>query len=133
MFYEPRTMSSKVYQKLKTLKNQTPVSDQQEQKNQAVELYSYLSSWGLLRLKAEEFALQKKPNKQIVIKCFFETFSDIYCPDNPQRFQGIQGLEELSNLNQIGANNYLGLMGLALQLAREFAFWAEAVYPKDTP
>lgn len=134
MLYEPRTMSSQVYQNLKALKESAPnAAVEKEQKAQAVEIYSYLSTWGLLRLKAEVPALNNQPNKQQVVECFFTTLSAIVSPNDPQQLQGENGLERLSNINELGISSYLGLTGVALQLAREFAFWAEAIYPKDPP
>ncbi len=134
MNYDPRSIASKVYNNLQQLHDRTPSeSDRKEQKTQAVEIYSYLSAWGLLRLKAEEFSLQNQPQKQKVIRCFFRTFAEIVSPDAPQQFQEREGLQNLANVNRLSASEYLGLTGVALQLGREFAFWAEAVYPKDAP
>jgi hypothetical protein len=131
--YDPRTISTLVYQNLNRLK-QTVASetDQKEQKNQAVEIYSYIATWGLLRLKAEEFALSGNTNrnKRKLVECFFQTLGKLVSPDEPNIFDGNQGLQYLSNSQQLGASEYLGLTGIALQVAREFAFWAEALYPK---
>lgn len=48
----------------------------------------------------------------------------------PQPANSLIGKEGLNYLTTREASEYLGLTGLALQVAREFAFWAEAVYPK---
>jgi hypothetical protein len=127
--YDPRTISSKVYRNLDSLKNDTPnESDRKEQKSQAVELYTYVATWGLLRLKAEEFALSQNSKKQVV-QCFFKTLGEVAFPELPNPFLGRDGLDYLTN-KKIDASEYLGFTGLALQVAREFAFWAEAIYPK---
>ncbi len=131
--YDPRTISSQVYSVLNTLKESSTEPNWKEQKSQAVELYSYLSAWGLLRLKAEEFSLSNQPNKQKVVECFFNTLSAIASPDKPKQYRGKEGLKVLGDINRLGASAYLGLTGIALQIAREFAFWAEAIYPKDAP
>lgn len=130
--YDSRSISAKVYEKLSQLK-QTVNGDQEaqkEQKTQIVELYTYAATWGLLRLKAEEYALQNKPNKQNVIKCFFEVLSELIYTDSSDFLRGENSLVNLSNQQQLSSSAYLGLTGIALQVAREFAFWAEALYPK---
>lgn len=125
--YDPRTISSKVYRNLEALKDATPKeSDRKEQKSQAVELYTYIATWGLLRLKAEEFALSQD-NKRKVVQCFFETLGEIAFPQEDNPFLGQGGLNYLTKKD---ASEYLGFTGLALQVAREFAFWVEAIYPK---
>lgn len=129
LHYDPRSISSKVYQNLKKLKDETPNnSDQKEQKSQAVELYNYIATWGLLRLKAEEVALNQNSKKKTV-KCFFKTLAkvafsdvDLHPLSQSEESQGIEFLTRLST------SEYLGLTALALQVAREFAFWTEAVY-----
>ncbi len=133
--YDSRSISAKVYEKLSQLKK-TVNGDkdaQKEQKTQIVELYTYAATWGLLRLKAEEYALENKPNKQSVIKCFFETLGELIYPDDTDFIAGRNALQNLSNQQQLGSSSYLGLTGIALQVAREFAFWAEALYPKEKP
>ncbi|MEZ2239639.1 hypothetical protein [Microcoleus sp.] len=126
--YDPRSISSKVYQNLDKLKNDTPNEiDRKEQKSQAVELYTYIATWGLLRLKAEEFALSQD-NKKQVVKCFFKTLGEVAFPGQPNPFLEQQGLNYLTKRD---ASEYLGFTGLALQVAREFAFWVEAIYPKN--
>lgn len=126
--YDPRTISSKVYKNLEQLKANTPnESDRKEQKSQAVELYTYIATWGLLRLKAEEFALSQNSKKEVV-KCFFKTLGQVAFPDTANPFLERQGLNYLTEKD---ASEYLGFTGLALQVAREFAFWAEAIYPKE--
>lgn len=132
--YDPRSISSQVYQSLKKLKDETPnQSDQKEQKSQAVELYNYIATWGLLRLKAEEVAI-KQTNKQNTVKCFFKTLTKVGFPDihshplsskNKDKEKESEGIECLT---QYSTSEYLSLTALALQVAREFAFWAEAVY-----
>ena len=130
--YDPRSISSLVYQNLAQLKQSVAQeAAQKEQKGQAVELYTYTATWGLLRLKAEEFALQSQPNKQRVVQRFFSILGELVFPETPGRFQGEAGLQYLSNRNQLSASEYLGLTGVALQVAREFSFWAEALYPKS--
>jgi hypothetical protein len=120
--FDPRTISSPVYDALKSLKNST--SDEtrkKEQKNQSIELYTYLATWGLMRLKAEEKALSQQ-GKIDVVKKYFKCLEDI---SSQQNLAGNQGLETIKNLS---ANDYLGLTGLGLQIANEFAFWANAIY-----
>ncbi|MEB3146533.1 MAG: hypothetical protein VKL02_10400 [Cylindrospermopsis raciborskii 1523720] len=168
--YDPRTISSKVYSQLNQLNIQTSADDKREQKSQAVELYNYIATWGLLRLKAEEFALSQE-NKRKVVKCFFQILEEIHFSsidkeinlpeptqsnqqaipvskpnrpskpnnqpnqptNNPSRVNtliGKGGLDYLTQ-NNLSASEYLGLTGLGLEIAREFAFWAEAIYPKS--
>lgn len=123
MGFDPRTMGKPVYEALHELRNLPNQDDTRlkEQKNQAVELYIYLSTWGLMRLKAEEFSLSQEGKKQVVKK-YFECLEAIA---TQQSLVGKAGLETLKNLN---TDDYLGLTGLGLAIAQEFSFWATAVY-----
>lgn len=126
--YDPRSISTKVYTNLNQLQQDTRSNiDKKEQKSQAVELYTYIATWGLLRLKAEETALNQD-SKKAVVQCFFQTLGQIVFLDNKNELAGKDGLNYLVKQD---ASEFLGLTGLALQVAREFAFWAEAIYPKD--
>jgi hypothetical protein len=130
MSFDPRTMGKPVYEALAELRNEQEQKQQEqtkrdarlkEQKNQAVELYTYLSTWGLLRLKAEEQALSQDGKKDVV-RAFFRCLHTISGETQLSTDQGIQRLMEVSS------DEYLGLTGLALALAQEFSFWANAVY-----
>ncbi|MFM6063652.1 MAG: hypothetical protein ACKPAE_14815, partial [Microcystis panniformis] len=59
MTFDPRTISNHVFTALQELYLNTTAdkSRRKEQKNQALELYTYLSTWGMMRLKAEETTL----------------------------------------------------------------------------
>jgi hypothetical protein len=123
MGFDPRTIGKPVYEALDGLRN-LPHQDKarlKEQKNQAVELYTYLSTWGMLRLKAEEKALNQEAKKQVV-QSFFECLQSI--SEVPQ----LAGKEGLKTLKELDTDEYLGLMGLGLAIAQEFSFWATAVY-----
>lgn len=107
-----------------------------EQKNQAVELYTYLATWGLMRLKAEELALNKKSihsnssikervetsqyGKLEIVQEFFKCLNNLI-PDSEDKL-------ELRNLSKMGVDEYLGIMGLGLAISLEFSFWAMAIY-----
>jgi hypothetical protein len=120
--FDPRTISSPVYDALKKLREATTEPTKlKEQKNQSIELYTYLATWGLMRLKAEEKALSQQ-GKIDVVKKYFKCLEDI---SSQQNLAGNQGLETIKNLSP---DNYLGLTGLGLQIAQEFAFWANAIY-----
>ena len=92
---------------------------------------------GSIKLKGEELALSKKPNKQVIIKCFFKILGELAFPnEKPNPLVAVElGIDRLSNPDKTDASTYLGLTGLALQVAREFSFWAEALYaePTSTP
>lgn len=121
MSYDPRTLSTPVYLALVDLRQNTPSPDVlKEQKNQAVELYHYLATWGLLRLKAEQALGQ--PGNQQMVRTFFATLATL---DNQPALSTEQGLDHLLGLE---ASHYLGLTGLALQVAKEYSFWAASVY-----
>ena len=122
MTFDPRTISQPVYEALNDLRASSQDNNRlKEQKNQAVELYTYLSTWGMLRLKAEEKALSQEGKKQVVKKYF-------------QCLQSLSGLKELAtekgldSLQNLNTNDYLGVTGLGLELAQEFSFWATAIY-----
>lgn len=122
MSFDPRTIGKPVYEALQALRTATREETRlKEQKNQAVELYTYLSTWGLLRLKAEETALSQEGKKQVV-KAFFTCLQSLSTVNN---IATNNGLDTLKNLN---TDQYLGLTGLGLALAQEFSFWATAVY-----
>ena len=145
--FDPRTSSQQVFTALDQIrKNREKVLQKEgidpkkfsqderlrEQKRQSVELYTYLSSWGLIRLKAEEKALkgdkdektgQKKNRGRIeVIQAFFK------CLNVVANVQGQSTEDEIKTLSQLPIDEYLGLTGKSLALAQEFSFWATAVY-----
>jgi hypothetical protein len=123
MTFDPRTLGIPVYEALIKLRSQGEPAQHKEQKSQAVELYTYLSTWGLLRLKAEEDALKKsQPAKQKVVECFFQCLQDISGTPHLVGSAGIKVLKEL------GTEEYLGLTGLGLAISREFSFWTTSVY-----
>lgn len=141
LHYDPRTISKSVYQKLKAVKDKTEESkdnDKQtkhdKQRNQAIELYTYIATWGLLRLKGEETALKNEPQKQKVVECFFEVLGELVFPSidpnisSPNQLKDNAGLTKLMGMS---ASEYLGITGVGLQVAREFSFWAESLYPKS--
>lgn len=123
MGFDPRTMGKPVYEALSQLRAQPNQDDTRlkEQKNQAVELYTYLSTWGMLRLKAEENALSQEGKKQVV-QSFFD------CLQTISEVPNLVGNEGLKTLKDLDTDEYLGLMGLGLALSQEFGFWAAAVY-----
>lgn len=122
MTFDPRTMGKPVYEALTSLRSQSQDKPRlSEQKNQAIELYTYLSTWGMMRLKAEEKALSQEGKKQVVKK-YFECLQSI---TEISGLAGDQGLDVLKNLD---TDEYLGLTGLGLAIAQEFSFWATAIY-----
>lgn len=156
--FDPRTIGKEVYQELKSLRSPYEAlwhKTQQEkdkklyydhlkeQKNQAVQLYTYISTWGLLRLKAEEIALDKtklgenpsskfdyqkkaetsQEGKKEVIESFFKCLEKL-----SETYIGLSTLSVQDSKNGIDTDTYLGLTGLALEIAQEFSFWANTVY-----
>lgn len=121
--FDPRTLSTPVYEALQELRdrNNNDTSRLKEQKSQAVELYTYLATWGMMRLKAEEQALNQK-GKQDVVKKYFE------CLQLLSPVKDLAGNNGLKSLIGLKADDYLGLTGLGLNLAQEFSFWANAIY-----
>ena len=125
MTFDPRTITTPVYEALSELREQTQDNTRlKEQKNQAVELYTYLSTWGMMRLKAEEQALSQEGKRQVVRK-YFECLQTLANLPDDNTLAGVQGL---TTLKELETDEYLGLTGLGLALAREFSFWATAVY-----
>jgi len=124
MTFDPRTISNPVFTALQKLSSTTvDNSRRKEQKNQALELYTYLSTWGMMRLKAEETAISKdKEGKREVVKIYFECLEKI---SNNRNIANPQGLDTLKKLS---TDDYLGLTGLGLEIAQEFSFWANAIY-----
>lgn len=127
--FDPRAIAKPVYKGLTALRGDRRKDDPilQQQKGQAVELYTYLSTWGLLRLKAEEKALKNQEGKQAVVEQFFECLQELW--ENPtQADKAISGSNGLKILTDLDVDEYLGLTGLGLKVAQEFSFWATAVY-----
>ncbi len=125
MIFDPRAISVPVHNVLQALYDRTQADEKRlkQQKNQAVELYTYLSTWGLLRLKAEEAAIsQDQAGKRQVVQAFFD------CLQQLAQIDSLTGELGLETLKTIDTEAYLGLTGLALRLAQEFSFWATAVY-----
>ncbi|WP_234488458.1 hypothetical protein [Oxynema sp. CENA135] len=122
MILDPRAISTPVYEALSELRSQTQDNTGlKEQKNQAVELYTYLSTWGMMRLKAEEQALSQDGKKQVVREYF-------KCLQELSEIENLEGDRGLATLKNLTTEDYLGLTGLGLSLAREFSFWASAIY-----
>lgn len=121
--FDPRSIATPVYQALTDLSNQARGNDKQlkEQKAQAFALYSYLSTWGMMRLKAEEAAISGD-GKKAVIKAYFN------CLEQLSTETELAGTKGLQTITAMGTENYLGLTGLGLTLAQEFSFWATAIY-----
>ena len=132
--FDPRTIAEPVYEALDSLRKEQEKSEKnldrlkerlKEQKNQAIELYTYLSTWGLMRLKAEEKAISSdKPGKKEVVIKYFECLEKL---SGVKKVSGNEGLGVLIQKN-LSTEEYLGLTGLGLALAQEFSFWAAAVY-----
>lgn len=123
MTFDPRTLGTPVYENLSVLKERykTDKDRLKEQKSQAVELYTYLSTWGMMRLKAEEKAL--KDGKKETIACYFTCLEKL--TDRKDLLVDDIGL---TTLKEMSAEDYLGLTGLGLALAQEFSFWTTVIY-----
>jgi hypothetical protein len=122
MTFDPRTISKPVFTALQELYSTTrDDSRRKEQKNQALEIYTYLSTWGMMRLKAEETALTQEGKKQVVKK-YFQCLEELSQRNNLSNTQGLTTLKDLSS------DDYLGLTGIGLEIAQEFSFWANAIY-----
>ncbi|MFN4196201.1 MAG: hypothetical protein ACK4HM_10325 [Thermosynechococcus sp.] len=121
MTFDPRTIAQPVYAALSELRDTSEDTRLREQKSQAVELYTYLATWGLMRLKAEELALSQEGKKDVV-KAFFRVLEKV---TEVKDLANDKGLDTLKNLD---TESYLGLTGLGLQIAREFSFWTTALY-----
>jgi hypothetical protein len=151
--FDPRTLTQPAYTTLRDLRQEYTQALEagninqgeyekhlKEQKNQAVELYTYIATWGLMRLKGEEIALDKwnhqqnpsireravknQEGKREIIVSFFECLQSISQVSN---LVGNTGVETLTT-QQTNLNKYLGLTSLALKIAQEFSFWADSVY-----
>ncbi|HEY9863722.1 MAG TPA: hypothetical protein V6D21_06035 [Candidatus Obscuribacterales bacterium] len=123
MTFDPRTIATPVYEALSGLRTQynNQTDRIKEQKSQAVELYTYLATWGLMRLKAEETALSQDGKKDVVKKYFT-------CLEQLSEIKNLTNSDGLNTLKTLGTDEYLGLTGLGLTVAQEFSFWANAVY-----
>lgn len=122
---DPRTLSTPVYEALQKLRDKFPKEENnsrlKEQKGQSVQLYTYLATWGMMRLKAEENALSQDGKKDVV-KIYFQCLESISGKSN------LAGDIGLKTIKELGTEDYLGLTGLGLKIAQEFSFWATAVY-----
>jgi hypothetical protein len=152
--FDSRAINQPVYETLNKLrsaydeaKQNGEVSDKDyarrlgEQKSQAQELYTYLATWGLMRLRAEEMsrnawpksaaeipleerAKKNQEGKREMFECFFQ------CLERVAKIQrgSIANSSGIDYLNTMKSDDYLGLTGIALAVAREFSFWADAIY-----
>ncbi|AFY61932.1 hypothetical protein [Synechococcus sp. PCC 6312] len=124
--FDPRAIAQPVYQKLTQLRGNLGKEDPvvKQQKGQAVQLYTYIATWGLLRLKAEEKALKDQKGKKDVVIAFFETIQELWAVPN----KDIASENGLKTLTELEPEDYLGITGLGLKVAQEFSFWATAIY-----
>ncbi len=106
--FDPRSIATPVYQALTYLHQHN--SDLQGQKIQAFALYSYLATWGMMRLKAEEKVLAG--GKEAVIKAYFSCLEQL---SGKTELAGAKGLKTITAMD---AEEYLGLTGLGLTLAQ---------------
>ena len=152
--FDSRALNQPVYETLKELrsaydeaKQNGEISDKDyarrlgEQKSQAQELYTYLATWGLMRLRAEEMsrnawpkpaaeiplekrAKENQEGKREMLECFFQCLERV-----AKIHRGtIADTNGMDTLNEMDSDTYLGLTGIALAVAREFSFWADAIY-----
>jgi hypothetical protein len=119
--FDPRSIATPVYKALTELSKERNEKQLKEQKAQAFALYSYLSTWGMMRLKAEETAISGE-GKKAVIKAYFSCLEEL---SKKTELAGIKGLQTITTME---TEDYLGLTGLGLTLAQEFSFWATAIY-----
>ena len=151
--FDSRAINTPVYESLNKLrtaynkaKKNGQVSEKDyerrlgEQKSQAQELYTYLATWGLMRLRAEEMsrnawenleevtlatrAKENQEGKREMLECFFQ------CLERVAKLKSgaIADANGMDTLNEMDSETYLGLTGIALAVAREFSFWADAIY-----
>ncbi len=118
MTFDPRCIGTHVHDKTRDMRGVLRGEDPKakKQKSMAQELYTYLSTWGLMRLKAEETIL--KDGREDPVRCFFACLTEI---------SGYPNLS-LEGLKTLRADEYLGLTGLGLEIAREFSFWVSVIY-----
>ncbi|MBO1346047.1 MAG: hypothetical protein EBE86_000965 [Hormoscilla sp. GUM202] len=143
--FDPRSINKRVYEALRALRKGYDIAKEcgrvkeeeynkrlREQKIQAQELYTYLAIWGLMRLRAEEMSRNKEKKssseitqdgKQEMLDCFFK------CLERVATKQNLASINGIDTLNGLKMDDYLGLTGIALAVAREFSFWADAIYP----
>ena len=117
--FDPRSIATPVYEALTYLHQHN--SDLKGQKIQAFALYTYLSTWGMMRLKAEETAISGM-GKQAVIAAYFS------CLEQLSGKTDLAGTKGLQTITAMGTEDYLGLTSLGLTLAQEFSFWTTAIY-----
>lgn len=147
--FDPRAINKPVYEALRDLrqgydaakeKKQIIAEDYnkrlREQKSQAQELSTYLGTWGLMRLRAEEMsrndgetlsledrAKKNQEGKREMLECFFK------CLERVSKRRDLASIKGIDTLNAMNMDDYLGLTGIALAVARAFSFWADAIYP----
>jgi hypothetical protein len=126
MTFDPRTIGKPVYEALSSLRDRHEGNNTRlkEQKSQAAELYTYLSTWGMMRLKAEEQALSQDGKKDVVKK-YFSCLDSLLAEAGVAILSGDDGLKKLIKME---AEEYLGITSLGLALAQEFSFWTTAIY-----
>jgi hypothetical protein len=135
MVYDPRSLGTPVYEALSelSLTHQKDKKRRTQHKSYARELYTYISTWGLMRFKAEEITLQGKQDyigKKDIIEAYFKCLEKISGASGLSGATGLNALKTINTQTKKGMDleGYLGLTGIGLAIAQEFSFWANAVY-----
>ena len=125
MSFDPRTLGTPVYEALDDIfqEYKTDETRIREQRSQAVEIYTYLATWGMMRLKAEDIALSQD-GKRDVVRAYFTCLQRVTDLERDD-LSSSNGLRFLKDMD---GDEYLGLSGVGLAIAQEFSFWATAVY-----
>lgn len=124
MKLDPRKFSQEAYTALTKLKSELDSSDHKKASSLVQGLTAYISTWGLHRLggDAKKFSGQRGENtkyKGKVYATFLASLQDF----SKQDFDP----EDEATLIQMPLRKYTALNHLAMQLAKEWSFWAAAV------
>ncbi|WP_107667201.1 hypothetical protein [Cyanothece sp. BG0011] len=121
---DSRDFSRKAYQGLQDLAKELPPDQKGKASSTVQGLAAYISTWGLHRLSGDgvKYAESKSPEtryKGQAIQTFLTTLQQLskgsFSPTNP------------SDLIEMDLKSYTGLNRLAIQLAREWSFWAVTI------
>lgn len=129
MKLDSRVLSQKAHTALIALKSELESEncDVKKASNVVQGLSSYISTWGLHRLSGDMqkfIADKKKENyyKGVVYQKFLCSLRE-----NSENFNIKVNTNDENNLINLDLRRYTGLNRLAIQLAREWSFWAVAV------
>jgi len=118
---DPRDFSRAAYQGLEQTKEKIETKNHKKASSVVQSLPSYISTWGLSRLAGDgqKYTKGETAYKGTVYQKFLETLKQV----SEVNFN----YSDASSLLNMDLGQYTGLNRLAIELAREWSFWATPI------